>query len=58
MVFPDMIRDTITMMRRRLLEIDGLIERIERERTSLHQIRKKDSVPLRQPYGRRRRSGT
>jgi hypothetical protein len=43
MVLPDTIRDAIAMMRRRVLEIDGLIERMERERTSLHEVRKKDS---------------
>jgi hypothetical protein len=43
MVFPDTLRATIAMMRRRVLEIDDLIERIERERTSLHEVRKKDS---------------
>jgi len=50
------IRDTIAMMRRRVLEIDGLIERIERERTSLHEIRKKYSPPSRQPCEKRTRS--
>jgi hypothetical protein len=58
MVLPEAIRDTIAMMRRRVLEIDSLIERIERERTFLHEIRKKDSLPLRQPYAKRRRSGS
>jgi hypothetical protein len=55
---PDTIRDTIAMMRRRVLEIDGLIERIERERTSVHQVRKKDSRQSRQPHAKRRRPGT
>jgi hypothetical protein len=58
MAFPETIRDTIVLMRRRVLEIDGLIERIERERTILHQVRKKDSTRSRQPYAKRRRTGT
>jgi hypothetical protein len=43
MIFHHTLRATIAMMRRRVLEIDGLIERMERERTSLHEVRKKDS---------------
>jgi hypothetical protein len=58
MPFQETIRDTIATMRRRVLEIDGLIERIQRERTSLHEVRKKDSPPSRQHCGKRRRSGT
>jgi hypothetical protein len=58
MAIPETIRDTIATMRRRVLEIDGLIERIERERTSVHEARKKDSPPSRQHYGKNRRSGT
>jgi hypothetical protein len=56
MVLPETIRDTIAMMRRRLLEIDGLIERIERERNSLHRVRKKDEPRSRQSCATRRRS--
>jgi hypothetical protein len=41
MAFPETIRETIALMRRRVLEIDGLIERMERERTSVHEVRKK-----------------
>jgi hypothetical protein len=52
------IRDTIALMRRRVLEIDGLIEHLQRERAVLHQAGKKDAPPLRQPYAKRRRTGT
>ena len=58
MGFSDTIRDTIAMLRRRVIEIDGLIESIERERTSTHEVREKDSPKLRQACGRRARSGT
>jgi hypothetical protein len=54
---PDTIRDTIAKMRRRVLEIDGLIERIERERTSVHEVRKKDAPRSRERHAKRRRSG-
>jgi hypothetical protein len=61
-VFSDMgsserIRVTIAMMRRRVLEIDGLIERIERERTKPHAIRTKASPESRQSFRKMRRSG-
>jgi hypothetical protein len=58
MPFQDTIRDTIATMRRRVLEIDGMIERIQRERTSVHEVRKKDSPQSRQHYGKRRHSGS
>jgi|HubBroStandDraft_1064217.scaffolds.fasta_scaffold550095_2 hypothetical protein len=58
MAFPETIRDTIVLMRRRVLEIDGLIERIERQRTSVLELRKKDSPQSRQPFGKIRRTGT
>jgi len=58
MAFPETIRDTIALMRRRVLEIDGLIERIERERTSVHQVRKKDSPRSPQSFRKLRRSGS
>jgi hypothetical protein len=57
MVFPETIRDTIAMMRRRVIEIDSLIERIERERTVLHQVGKKDAPRSLQTYAKRGRSG-
>jgi hypothetical protein len=56
MGFSDTIRDTIAMMRRRVMEIDGLIERMERERASLHEVRKTDSQQSRKSCRRTTRS--
>jgi hypothetical protein len=58
MAFPETIRDTLAMMRRRVLEIHGLIERIERERPAVHEIRKKEAPQLRQSFRKIRRTGT
>ena len=56
MGFSDTIRDTIAMMRRRVMEIDGLIERMERERASFHEVRKRDSQQSRKSCRKTTRS--
>jgi hypothetical protein len=43
MTSPETIHETITMMRRRVLEIDRMIARIQRERISMHAVSKKAS---------------
>jgi hypothetical protein len=38
MTSTETIRDAILRLRQRVVEIDGLIERMERERTSMHAV--------------------
>jgi hypothetical protein len=40
MTSPQTILDTITMLRRRMLEIDRIMAKMERERTSPHAVTK------------------
>jgi hypothetical protein len=57
MTAPQTILDTIAMLRRRMLEIDRIIERLERERTSPHPVNRHSRHVSRKAVSHTRKAG-